>query len=188
MKQLSSQKKLPYIENSYRQASSQKNTNPKPLINFKTHTQILLGNGRSLNGSIQLNVPPQIRIEHSKDGINYYKDIRMEDIGLIELKAWEGRYLKRKPGGGEVYRFEVSRYVIHLQDGQSLVHQGELFPFLRDFDLSNQNGKVRLYSYWLDLYSKEGNWHTGMKGDIGKERVLCHSAVIKKISFTSTSK
>ena len=141
-----------------------------------------MGDGRSVSGSIKLKVPPQIRIEHSKDGINYYKDIRMEDINFIELKAWKGRFLKRK-SQGEVYRFEVSRYVLHLNSGQALIHRGEILPFLREFSLSNENGKVRLYSYWLDLYTKEGTWHTGMQGAFGKERVLCHAAVVKKISF-----
>lgn len=165
------------------QTPLKKNTASKTQIDFRKQAQVLLGDGRSLSGSIKLRVPPQIRIEHSKGGINYYKDIQMEDVDSIEFKAWEGKYLKRKKQG-EVYRFEVSRYVIHLNSGQSLIHRGELLPFLQDFNLSNENGKVQLYSYWLDLYKKEKTWHTGLQGALGKERLLCHNAVVKKISFT----
>ena len=164
------------------QSSFQKEQSSKTEISFKKQIEVLLGDGRSVRGLVQLKVPPKIRVEHSIGGINYYKDIRMDDIDFIEVKAWKGRYLKRKPEG-EVYRFEASRYVIHLRSGKSLVHRGDILPFLRDFDLSNENGKVRLYSYWLDLRAKEGDWYTGLKGNFGKERVLCHDSAIKKISF-----
>ena len=182
LKEFLNKSPLPIQNNSQQNSLQKKNTKFRAQINFRKDIQVILGDGRKLSGSIKLKVPPQIRIEHSKDEIDYYKDIRMEDIDFIELKAWKGRYLKRK-AQGELYRFEVSRYVIHLSSGQSLIHRGGLLPFLRNFSLSNENGEVHLYSYWMDLYTKEESWHTGLQGPLGKERVLCHAAVVKKISF-----
>ncbi len=172
--------------NQIRVEKSSSSKKKEKTTNFNSKVQILLGDGRSLKGHLTLKVPLRLHIKHIKDGITYYKDIRMQDIKWIEAKSWAGTFIKRQVKG-EVYRFEISGYIIALKNGQKLKLDDNLLSFLREFDMSNVNGKVRLYSYWLDLYKSDKTWHTGMKGRLGNERVICHSDVIQKISFETVA-
>ncbi len=159
-----------------------KNSASQSQTNFTKQTQILLGDGRSVKGTIRIKVPDTIDIQHTKDGIQYTKSIQMEEVTSIELKNWKGKFIKRK-SQGTIYSFEVVRYIIHLNGGQTLLRIGYFLPFLREIVLTNSNGNVRLYSYWLDLYLKKGTWHTGQKGAPNTEWNVSHSDVIKKIIF-----
>lgn len=152
------------------------------VLSYTTKVKVQLGDGRHVSGRIRLKVPPTLRLEHSKNDIDYYKDIRMEDVTALEIKAWQSKYIRRRPVG-EIYHFEVARYIIHLENGQSLLHIGALFPFLQSFTVQNANGNVRLYAYWVDLLKKDKTWHTGMKGPVSGERVLAHKDVVHKIFF-----
>ncbi len=153
-----------------------------PLLSFKSHVEIGLGDGRKVQGQIIIKAPKTWQVEHEKDGILYQKTIGMGDLSQIVLHAWKSNFMKRKKTG-EVYRFEVSRYKMYLKDSQVLVCKKALPDFLQDFVLVNVHGRINLYSYWIDLYNKEGYWHTGMQGPVLEERVFSHKDVIKSIRF-----
>ena len=153
---------------------------PGDLIDFRSQVKVILSDGREVTGRLSLQVPKSIHFKHSKQGIQYYKMIRIQDISHIEFKAWKSRFIKAKKMG-KIYRFSVSNYTVKLTNGQILEQTGKVLPFLEELLLSNTNGNVRLYSYWIDLYNKNERWHTGMQGPVEGKRFLAHADVIKKI-------
>ena len=143
---------------------------------------ISLGDGRSFKGTAKFKLPNKIKSEHFKNGIRYKKEFSIQDVDYIEYLNWKPKYYKSN-SHGDIFSFEVSRFVIYLKNGQSLMQMGPLFSFLREFNVTNEYGEVMVYSYWLDLYQKDATWSTGLIGTLGSERSSPLSEVLKKISF-----
>ncbi|MCR9141701.1 MAG: hypothetical protein NXI24_05570 [bacterium] len=151
------------------------------LVEKTFHVGITLGDGRRLKGKIRVRVPERLSITHVVDGIQYRKLVRPEEIQAIELKRWRGR-LVRQQEKGQIFQFDVDRYTIELNGGQVLKRDGELFVFLNQFVLENENGSVQLFSFWGDLQKKDGSWFTGMQGP-STSRVAAHKDVVQRIEF-----
>ena len=49
--------------------------------------------------------------------------------------------------------------------------------------LENKNGKVALFTFWVDLKRPDGKWHTGLSGPESGVRVMCHPEVVRRIDF-----
>lgn len=165
---------------------AKENENKAPS-NFIFKAQVALGDGRTVAGTIKLRAHSKIRIKHFKEGIEYYKNIYLKDIEVIKIKGWRARHVKRREKG-EVYRFSVARYLIQLRDGQKFLAKNSFFNFMENFILTNKFGKVRLYTYWIDLYTKKETWHTGLQGSPKKEWALGHFDVVKEITFIKNTK
>ncbi len=152
-------------------------------INFQSQVKVVLGDGRTVEGKIRLNVPSKILIKHLSDGVQYRKWISMKDVSLIVQQSWKGRYLKQTKKGA-IYRFETSSYTVVLKNGQKLSLKREMLPFWEEFTVENSKGDVILFSYWIDLRKVDGAWYTGMKGSVEGKRVISHPDVYKKILFS----
>ncbi len=164
--------------------TGEENNKDKEFIEeiIKVEIQVELNDGRSLKGIAQLNSPGKITSEHIKNRIKYKKAFEVREIDFIEIKSWKPKYYKSN-STGDVYSFETNRFLVQLKSGQALMQEGPLFNFLREFTVSNEHGEAHLYSFWLDLYQKDGNWSTGLIGSLGVERSTGHKEVIRKIKF-----
>lgn len=123
---------------------------------------------------------------HTVEGVRYEKIVALTDIRSIEVKRWRGRQV-RATRDGAVFQFDVDRVAITLADGGVLLRDGPLPPFFLQFDINNQHGQVRFFTFWLDLQKADGRWYTGIEGPATGERVVGHADVIKRISFDRES-
>ncbi|MEQ9365351.1 MAG: hypothetical protein RIF32_13985 [Leptospirales bacterium] len=151
------------------------------LVEKSFKVAVTLGDGRQLRGRMRVRVPERLSIVHVVDGIQYRKIVRPEQIHAVEFKRWRGR-LVRQQESGQIFQFDVDRYSIELSGGQVLKRDGDLFGFLTQFVLENDNGTVQLFSFWGDLQKKDGSWFTGMQGP-STSRVAAHKDVIQRIQF-----
>lgn len=177
------------------QQNSRQNQNPtqnppgrQPAENendqdFELRARLVLGDGRTLSGKIRLRAPERFTIRHTRQGVQYNKPVQMRDIRAIEMIKWSGKEL-RQNRSGSVYEFDVSEFKITFADNTSVVVSGELFTFFKSFSFENSNGRVTLYTYWMDLLQKDGQWYTGLDGPASR-RTACHKDAVKKISFTT---
>lgn len=163
-------------------ASAQNSGAPNAaLVEKSFRVAVTLGDGRRLKGKIRVRLPERLSIVHTVEGIQYRKLVRPEEIRSIEFKRWRGR-LVRQQETGQIFQFDVDRYHIELNSGQVLKRDGELFAFLNQFVLENENGTVQLFSFWGDLQKKDGSWFTGMQGP-STSRKAAHKDVIQRIQF-----
>lgn len=150
--------------------------------NYVLKTRITLGDGRVIPGTIRFRAPKKLTVRHIKDGVPYTRTIRITEIGRIENRAWKAEFLRRNRQG-EVFQFDVSSFDLILKDKTPLHLQGALYPFLKRLQLQNDNGRVILYTYWIDLLRKDGTWYTGLPLLPGRIRKKCHRDVIRRIDF-----
>ena len=150
---------------------------------YAQDVRVVLGDNRVIRGKILFRAPKKIIVRHFKKGISYSKAVRIEDISFIQIKKWKSRFIKKNKAG-EIFQFEVAESVLRLKDGSLLVKSGRLFPFLRQFPVSNANGRVFLFTYWIDLLRSNGSWYTGMPVLNGRLRNMCYRDVVKKIEFS----
>ncbi|MDH5656018.1 MAG: hypothetical protein OEZ34_08935 [Spirochaetia bacterium] len=159
--------------------------------NLKTHSfpiEAALGDGRTISGKFQFQAPDKLTIRHTKNGIDYTKEIKVSEFSEIEFLKWKSSHVK-KSKEGEVYRFNVTAISLKLTDGKSFILEKDMFPFFDRLVIENSNGMVSLFSFWIDLLRPDGTWYTGMSGPVSGNRVVCHKDVIKKITFNhETSK
>lgn len=151
------------------------------LVQKSFRIDVTLGDGRQLKGTIRVRIPERLSIIHVVDGIQYRKTVRPEEVRAVTFKRWRGRMVRQQETG-QIFQFDVDRYAIELTNGQVLNREGDLFAFLTQFVLENENGSVQLYSFWGDLLKKDGSWFTGMQGP-STSRVESHKDVVKRIEF-----
>lgn len=151
-------------------------------VQFTLDVKVLLGDGRSVLGKLLFQAPEKIVVRHMRDGIAYEKPVKILDLRSVEFGQWKGSPVK-KNSQGQVFQFDVSRFVMVLRDETVLEKMGDVFPFFRNLVLENKYGQVKLFSYWLDLQRKAGGWHTGLSGPSNGYRVVSHKDVVKKIEF-----
>ena len=149
---------------------------------YTFEVRITLGDGRTVLGNIVFRAPEKLLIRHVRDGIHYEKTVAPEDIGGLEFRQWKSSPLKRNKEGF-VYRYDVDGYALTLRDETVLEQSGAVFDFWKQFDLQNKYGRVRMFSYWLDLQKDDGHWHTGFVGSAGEVRSRCHGDTVQKIEF-----
>ncbi len=149
---------------------------------YRLNVSVTLGDGRKVEGILSLRAPDSFTLRHSREGITYEKKLSLPGIRAVEIRRWKGIPV-RKNRQGEIYRFEPASYVVELKDDSNLVHEGELFSFLKEPLLKNRNGSVKLFSYWLDLRREDNTWYTGMEGPVDGFRNVPHKDVIKRIDF-----
>ncbi len=157
----------------------EKNTD-KAYKNFKS--EIHLCDGRILSGTIQINPPEKIIIIHEVNGLEFTKELNIEDIQSISLIGWNPELIEVKKDKGKIYKFVVSHYIIQTPDLELKVKK-PLPEFLEKFTFKNKLGMVILYTYWIDLLKQDNTWFTGLSGPEQGERNFCYKDVVKKIIF-----
>jgi len=152
----------------------------KDRESYALQVKVTLGDGRLVQGKVEFQAPREMLLQHTRDQITYEKLLRIGDIGSIEFLQWDGRKVK-DARDGTIFEFRPAELLLTLKNGQELNRSGEL-PFLNEFILNNENGRVKLFTYWLDLRKSDGTWYTAIDGPQLKRRV-CHKDIIKKIDF-----
>ncbi|MCB1173330.1 MAG: hypothetical protein KDK39_07195 [Leptospiraceae bacterium] len=144
---------------------------------------LTLGDGRQLKGELPVEAPEKFKLNHVKDGIQYQKEVHLADIERIEIERWSGSLVSSKKQG-QLYEFRPSRIMVQLRGGYTLEALGDAFAFLGSFPVYNQNGRVQLFSFWLDLQKADGSWYTGMSGP-HSSRKIPHKDVVRVLEFKS---
>lgn len=149
--------------------------------NFKA--EITLCDGRVIKGFIEIQLPENIVILHEVNGLEFSKELEMEEIYSITFLAWSPELVENKPNKGKIYKFSVSRYSIELKDSLELKVIKKIPDFIEKFSFKNKMGRVTLYTYWIDLLKPDNSWYTGLNGPENGERIFCYKDVVKKITF-----
>ena len=153
-----------------------------PSVEYHLTVKTTLGDDRVVKGNVTLSVPEDLTVTHQRDGISYTKRILLTDIRGINFLKWESKFV-RKNKEGEIYQFEPSDFRIILKDGSSLLTTTPNFPFFNSFTIQNANGKVTLFSLWMDLLRNDGTWYTGLPAPGLRFSSRCHNEAVKEIEF-----
>lgn len=153
---------------------------------LKFLAEIYLCDNRTFKGKIELAAPERIVIIHEINGLEFSKEINLNEIKSITFNSWLPELIEIKKDKGKVYKFSVSNYNIEMMDSLELKVKKPLPEFLEKFTLSNKYGIVNLYTYWIDLLKKDNTWYTGLNGPENGERTFCFKDVVKKIIFKNS--
>ncbi|MCB1167322.1 MAG: hypothetical protein KDK37_11265 [Leptospiraceae bacterium] len=165
---------------------SEKESNPDKgpkMMEYTARAKITLGDDRSVKGKSTFQAPETFIFQHNRDGVLYEKTIHAKDVRALHFEKWKPVKVGENKEG-DVYRFEVTSFQIELKDGYTLQVNNGIPAFWQSFVLENDNGRVRFFTYWMDLLKKDsGKWFTGMEGPASGERSFCHKDVIRSIEF-----
>lgn len=151
--------------------------------------EVHLCDGRILSkGKIEIQVPDKILIIHDVDGLEFQKEITLDQVESMIFLSWKPEFIEVKKDKGKLYKLAVSQYIIKLSDGLELKVKRPLPEFLEKFTYRNRYGATVLYSFWMDLYQIGGSWFTGLSGTETGERTQCYKDVVKKIFFQDRNK
>ncbi|MBI3396628.1 MAG: hypothetical protein HY042_12375 [Spirochaetia bacterium] len=151
------------------------------LTEFRREAKFILGDGRSVKGVLVFSAVDKIMVNHIHAGVNYHKELRPADILSVDIKKWRGRETKQVKDG-RVFEFHPYETQVLLRDGTT-VSPSEFFGFFRKLNIESANGRVALFTFWVDLLKENGSWYTGMTGSQEKPRTTCHKDVVKRIEF-----
>lgn len=153
-----------------------------PNRQYSLSAKMTLGDGKTVRGQIRLAAPERMQLTHESGGVRYERQISPDEISSLEILRWKHKFI-RENKSGLVYEFIPDEVRIRLKDGGEIKRTGPIFPFLRQFVLENKNGKVTLFTFWVDLKRPDGKWHTGLTGPESGVRVICHPEAVRRIDF-----
>jgi hypothetical protein len=165
-----------------RQSSEKSEKNEPPSRQYSLSAKMTLGSGKTVRGQVRLSAPEEMQLNHESGGVRYSARISPDQISSVEILKWKHRFV-RENKAGLVYEFIPDEVRIRLKDGGEMRQSGPIFPFLKQFNLENKNGKVTLFTFWVDLKKPDGSWHTGLTGPESGIRVICHPEVVRRIDF-----
>lgn len=149
---------------------------------YSLSAKMTFGSGKTVRGQVRISAPEQMNLSHEAGGVRYSAQISPDDISSIEILKWKHKFV-RENKSGLVYEFIPDEVRIRLKDGGEMKQSGPIFSFLKQFNVENKNGKVTLFTFWLDLKKPDGSWHTGLTGPDSGVRVMCHPEVVRRIDF-----
>ncbi|MCB1137829.1 MAG: hypothetical protein KDK23_03695 [Leptospiraceae bacterium] len=150
---------------------------------YSARAEITLGDDRRVTGKSKFTAPESFIFQHSREGVLYEKTVQARDVRALHFEKWEPVKVGENKQG-DVYRFQVSSFRIELKDGYKMQVNNGLPNFWNSFVLENDNGRVRFFTYWMDLHQTDtGKWYTGMEGPTNGVRSFPHKDVIKSIEF-----
>lgn len=153
------------------------------MRDYSARAEITLGDDRTVSGKSKFTAPETFIFQHNREGVQYEKTIHAKDVRALHFQKWEPVKVGENKQG-DIYRFQVSSFRIELKDGYTMQVNNGLPSFWQSFFLENDNGRVRFFTYWMDLYKREdGSWFTGMEGPASGVRSFPHKDVIQKIEF-----
>lgn len=153
-----------------------------PSRQYSVSAKMTLGDGKTVRGQIRFAAPEKMQLAHESGGVRYERQLSPDEISSVEILRWKHKFI-RENKSGLVYEFVPDEVRIRLKDGGELKRSGPIFSFLRQFTLENKNGKVALFTFWVDLKRPDGKWHTGLSGPESGLRVMCHPEVVRRIDF-----
>ncbi len=165
-----------------RESSEKSEKNETPARQYSLSAKLTLGSGKTVRGQVRISAPEKMQLSHETGGVRYSAQISPDDISSVEVLKWKHKFV-RENKSGLVYEFIPDEVRIRLKDGGEMKQTGPIFPFLKQFSVENKNGKVTLFTFWLDLKKPDGSWHTGLTGPESGVRVMCHPDVVRRIDF-----
>lgn len=145
----------------------------------RREARIVLGDGRIVRGVALFRSEKQITLQHHSGGVAYSKRFDVSEIETIRVRQWRARFVRRAKQG-EIFHLEPYEFEVRLKSGATLTRKGSFLPFLKQFPIENDNGRVMLFTFWIDLKRPDGSWYTGMQGS---ERTEGHKDVVRLIEF-----
>ena len=152
-----------------------------PAIVHRKTARIVLGDGRTVRGLALFRAPTAVTFKHMRAGIAYSKRFDVSEIESIRIRQWRARFVRRSKDG-EIFHFEPYEFEVRLKSGATLARKGSFFSFLKQFPIQNDNGRVLLFTFWVDLRKADGSWYTGMQGT---ERTEAHKDVVRMVEFVA---
>ena len=178
---LAREESAPKQENAGPTRAPKKEAASKPTgsVVYRKEARIVLGDARTARGLALFRAEKELTFKHTTGGISYSKRFAVDEIETIRIRQWRGQFVRRNKQG-EIYRFEPYEFEVRLKSGATLARKGQFLAFLKQFVLQNDNGRVMLFTFWVDLRRPDGSWFTGMRGN---ERTEAHKDVVRMIEF-----
>jgi hypothetical protein len=128
----------------------------------RTAVQILtLCDGRTIRGEAE-GMGEGFQFSHLKDGIEYKKKLKWDEVESIKIDSWE---LKQKKEEKKGISFEAmpKRVRIRTRNGEIFYKDSGLADIkLLNLSVKNNNGMATVFSYWIDLQYPNGTWFSGL--------------------------
>lgn len=151
----------------------------------KTSVQTLtLCDGRTIRGEAD-GMGEGFQFSHLKDGIEYKKKLKWEEVESVKIDSWE---LKQKKEEKKGISFEArpKRVRIRTKNGEIFYKDTGLADInLLNLSVKNNNGTATLFSYWIDLKFPTGSWYSGLPPIKGESliREECYKDVVRMIEW-----
>jgi hypothetical protein len=145
--------------------------------------RVTLCDGRQVVGK-WLEKNKEITFHHIRDGIRYQKTIQTNSIDKVRIQSWKAE-LHKKENDGTAFKMLPNSVLIQLKNGESFQKdsglQGTDYSVLK---ITNENGSATVYSMWIDLLYKDGNWYSKLKKITPEDdRTDCHKDVIRELQY-----
>ncbi len=122
---------------------------------------LTLCDGRTLRGEAE-GMGEGFTFQHLKDGIEYKKKLKWDEVESIKIDSWE---LKQKKEEKKGISFEAmpKRVRIRTRNGEVFYKESGLADIkLLNLTIKNNNGTATVFSYWIDLQYPSGAWFSGL--------------------------
>lgn len=145
---------------------------------------LTLCDGRTVRGESE-GMGDGFHFVHWKDGIEYKKKLKWDEVESIKIDSWE---LKQKKEEKKGISFEAlpKRVRIRTRNGEVFYKDSGLADIkLLNLTVKNNNGTATVFSYWIDLKYPNGSWYSGLpqlKGD-SLVREDCFKDVVRVIEW-----
>ncbi len=147
---------------------------------------IYFSNGKVMKGRIKVNFEKFI-VSHSRNNIEFTKEITFGDILTIEFKSWKAqskRFVGKTQNRKSLYYFYPSEIIMKLKEGFTL-KQKKRIKQLDSFMFRNKYGDTTLYTIFADIWhiNKDGSgfWQNSKKTSFQKNTINPETVI--KIDF-----
>ncbi|MDZ4725512.1 MAG: hypothetical protein SH817_05115 [Leptospira sp.] len=151
----------------------------------RTNVQTLtLCDGRTIRGEGEV-LGEGFTLVHTKDGIEYRKKLKWEEIESIKIDSWELKQKKEEKKGISFEAFP-KKVRIRTRNGEVFYKDTGLADLkLLNLSIKNNNGSANVFSYWIDLRYTNGSWFSGLPQMKGESLVRedCFKDVVRMIEW-----
>ncbi|MCB1191505.1 MAG: hypothetical protein H7A23_16325 [Leptospiraceae bacterium] len=127
----------------------------------------------------------EFNFQHTIEGIEYKKKLHISEIKQIIIQSWKFKKDKKIKTGTKYIMLPKKVEVISNKDQSFIIDGLENTEFL-SLEISNSNGKAKLFSYWIDLYKNNHTWFSKLPVVHKSYREECFPDVIKMIQLNFT--
>lgn len=145
---------------------------------------ITLCDGRTLRGQTK-EQNDGFSFLHTKDGIEYKKQLKWSEVQMIKIDSWELKQ-KKEEKKGITYEALPKKIRIRTKQGEFFYKESGLADLkLLSLSIENQNGVATVYSYWVDLLYPNQTWYSGLPNPKGDKLVRedCYKDVVRMIEW-----
>ncbi len=145
---------------------------------------LTLCDGRTVRGETE-GLGTGISFQHLRDGIEYKKTLKWEEVESVRIDSWELKQ-KKEEKKGISYEALPKKVRIRTRSGETFYKETGLSDLkLLNLVIQNQNGTANLFTYWIDLKFENGAWYSGLPA-LKKEGLVredCLKDVVRMIEW-----